>query len=120
MDLTEKSFGTFDVVLFLQVLYHLHSPFQALLNVRRVCTDMMILETMVADVPESCAMFYGTHRVNLYGKPTPYPNWRPSPLCVEEMLRDAGFSKFKRVWESEQVHEWPDSPHRRMAWHAWA
>lgn len=114
----DNRFGTFDLVLFLQVLYHLHSPFQALLNVRKVCKDMMLLETMTVEVPESCAMFFGSKRVDLHGKATTYPLWWPSPSCVEDMLYDAGFARWERVWETGEEHHWSGTQKRR-AWHVW-
>jgi SAM-dependent methyltransferase len=41
--------GTFDVVFCYGVLYHLESPLRALRNMSEVCTDLLLIETMVCD-----------------------------------------------------------------------
>src|SRR6187401_1004793 len=45
MDLSPERIGTFDVVLFLGVLYHLRHPFLALERVASVTRDYLIVET---------------------------------------------------------------------------
>ena len=47
MELSPERVGTFDVVLFLGVLYHLRHPFLALERVASVTRDLLILETVV-------------------------------------------------------------------------
>src|SRR5262245_46581936 len=47
MDLAPERVGTFDVVLFLGVLYHLRHPYLALERVASVARDYLILETVV-------------------------------------------------------------------------
>ena len=47
MDLSPERVGTFDVVFFLGVLYHLPNPLLALERVAAVTGDMLILETVV-------------------------------------------------------------------------
>lgn len=49
MDLSPEALGeTFDVVLFLGVLYHLKDPLGALLRVSSVCKGLLVLETETA------------------------------------------------------------------------
>jgi tRNA (mo5U34)-methyltransferase len=49
MDLSPETLGeTFDVVLFLGVLYHLTDPLGALLRVSSVCKGLLVLETETA------------------------------------------------------------------------
>jgi tRNA (mo5U34)-methyltransferase len=49
-DLNPDELGTFDVVLFCGVLYHLRYPLLALDNIRRVCRGEVFVETFVSDV----------------------------------------------------------------------
>jgi len=51
MDLSPERVGTFDVVLFLGVLYHLRHPLLALERVRSVTKTLLIMETHV-DLPQ--------------------------------------------------------------------
>jgi tRNA (mo5U34)-methyltransferase len=48
MDLSPDSVGTFDVVLFLGVLYHLRDPITAIERVSSVCREFLVVETETA------------------------------------------------------------------------
>ena len=48
-DLTPEEFGTFDLVLFLGVLYHLRDPMLALDRIADVSVGKLILETQAID-----------------------------------------------------------------------
>jgi tRNA (mo5U34)-methyltransferase len=48
-DVRPERFGTFDIVLFLGLLYHLPDPLGALELVRAISRDMMFLETQLLD-----------------------------------------------------------------------
>jgi SAM-dependent methyltransferase len=41
--------GSFEIVFCYGVLYHLESPLRALRNIAAVCTDLLLIETMVCD-----------------------------------------------------------------------
>ena len=82
----EEIEGSYDLVLFIGVLYHLKSP---LLGLERVAAlaDSMIIETTVADGDEPYLWFkapqQGVHYV---------PKWYPTVSCLEEMLRFVGYT----------------------------
>jgi len=81
--------GTFDLVLFLGVLYHLRDPISALERVAGVTGDRLVLETHVdlLGVREPAAAFYpGTE---LYGDATNW--WGPNLPALLGVLRVAGF-----------------------------
>jgi tRNA (mo5U34)-methyltransferase len=82
--------GTFDVVLFLGVLYHLRNPLGGLELVARMAEDMAIIETAVAELDNSKAVlrYYAPHELNP-GDPTNVfvPNYK----ALEGMLRLVGF-----------------------------
>jgi tRNA (mo5U34)-methyltransferase len=105
---TPERYGTFDVVMFLGLLYHLPDPLGALHIVRSVCRAALHLETQVIDnafrlasgefVPLKAVskqldgipimQFYPD--VSLHGDPTNY--WAPNLACLEQMLAETNFS----------------------------
>lgn len=88
-DLTPARVGTFDIVLFAGVLYHLRNPFQALERIAKLTTEILIVEThldaLALDQP--AMIFYPGAELN--GDPTNW--WGPNAACVAAMLRDIGF-----------------------------
>jgi tRNA (mo5U34)-methyltransferase len=106
-DLTASEIGTFDLVLFLGLLYHLPDPIRAIRTLRRVCTWRMYLETLVIDeampMPDGSEMPLAGLNERLGaiplmqffpgatcgGDPTNY--WGPNVTCVEAMLAEAEF-----------------------------
>ncbi|HJZ60481.1 MAG TPA: methyltransferase domain-containing protein [Gemmataceae bacterium] len=107
-NLTPEKIGTFDVVLFLGLLYHLPDPVQALKIVRGLCHDRMCLETHAIDnavllldgtavplrelsplLPEIPLMQFYPGR-SLVDDPTNY--WGPNLKCLEGMLRECKFA----------------------------
>jgi tRNA (mo5U34)-methyltransferase len=104
MDLAPERVGTFDVVLFLGVLYHLRDPLMALERVAAVTRDCLILETVVDMVGyrKPVMAFYPGRQLN--DDPTNW--WAPNPACVEAMLRAVGFSRI------DVVTPLPSAPYR--------
>lgn len=95
MDLAPDRIGTFDVVLFLGVLYHLRHPLLALERVASVTSDLLILETVVdmVGVGRPAAAFYPGRELN--NDPTNW--WAPNPEGVAAMLRSVGFEHVRTV-----------------------
>jgi tRNA (mo5U34)-methyltransferase len=91
MDLSPERVGSFDVVLFLGVLYHLPDPLLALRRVASVTSGLLILETVVdmVGVRRPAAAFYPGRELN--GDPTNW--WGPNQAAVEGMLRSVGFAR---------------------------
>ena len=77
MDLSPERVGTFDVVLFLGVLYHLPHPLLALERVASVTRELLILETVVDMVGISRPVMAYYPGRDLNGDPT---NWW-GPKC---------------------------------------
>jgi len=107
-ELTRKVVGTFDVVLFVGVLYHLRYPLLALDRIHDVCDGYVLLETHCLD---NCVLLDGGQtttlqsidprlsRIPLYRfYPAnelngDYSNWfSPNRRAIEEGLRTAGFA----------------------------
>jgi tRNA (mo5U34)-methyltransferase len=95
LDLSAEKVGTFDVVLFLGVLYHVPNPLVALERVASVTGDLLILETVVdmVGVRRPAAAFYPGRELN--NDPTNW--WGPNHAAVEGMLRSVGFDRVRSV-----------------------
>jgi len=97
MELSPERLGTFDVVLFLGVLYHLRHPLLALEKVASVTRHLLVLETVVDMVGfgRPAAAFYPDRELNR--DPTNW--WGPNPAAVHGMLRSVGFEQVRTVTE---------------------
>jgi tRNA (mo5U34)-methyltransferase len=94
-ELTPAAVGTFDLVLFLGVLYHAPDPLRYLRNARAVCRGQLLLETHIdaLDYPQPAAVFYPGATLNNDASNF----WGPNPACVEAMLREVGFRRVMKV-----------------------
>jgi tRNA (mo5U34)-methyltransferase len=91
-DISPDALGsTFDVVLFLGVLYHAADPMGYLRNVRSVTADVAVIETVVdlLEIPIPAAAYYQGESMNNDAS----NHFGPNRLAVEGMLRDVGFSR---------------------------
>jgi tRNA (mo5U34)-methyltransferase len=133
LELSPAAVGTFDVVLFLGVLYHMKHPLLALEKAASVTKDMMILETVVDMLGcrrPAMAYYAGTE---LSADPT---NWcGPNPAAVAAMLRTVGFKRIEVVagirpwwfraarafyyWKTRGVQMIPLVRTDRIVIHAW-
>lgn len=107
--LSVEAVGTFDIVLFCGVFYHLRHPFEALERVARIATECLVLETHLMSL-----WFTGRPHMRFYPG-TELSNdhtnwWSPNRSCVEAMLRDVGFKHI--------AMKHPDYRRRRGIFHA--
>jgi len=114
-DLDPEKHGTFDVVLFFGVLYHLRHPLLALERIHGICTELLLIESQVLDeafissksepkalrdidplLEESPLMqFYPSNEMN-----GDYSNWwSPNIECIRSMVEISGF-------QAELVAQW--------------
>src|SRR4051794_10822027 len=87
--------GTFDVVLFLGVLYHLRHPFLALEKLRAVTNELLIVEThvdLIGTRRPAMALYPG---MELEDDWTNW--WGPNPAAVKGMLEQSGFGQVRQV-----------------------
>jgi tRNA (mo5U34)-methyltransferase len=94
-EISKQNVGTFDLVLFLGVLYHAPDPLGYLRHVRDVCSGMVIVETLVdaIDYGRPALIFYegaslNNDASNFFG---------PNQLACEAMLREVGFRDTRLV-----------------------
>jgi tRNA (mo5U34)-methyltransferase len=103
LDLSAERIGTFDLVLFLGVLYHMRHPLLALERVFSVTRGQLILNTQVdlAAIDRPAIAFYPDRELN--NDPT---NWcGPNPAAVVAMLRVVGFRDVRIVsrWAAREA-----------------
>ncbi len=94
LELSPERIGTFDLVLFVGVLYHMRHPLLALERVASVTERLLILDTHVAmlEYEKPAMIFYPDAEL----KNDPSNWWGPNPAAVEAMLGTVGFSSFER------------------------
>src|SRR6188508_1707208 len=95
IDLSPERVGTFDVVLFLGVLYHVPDPLAALTRVSSVAADMLIIETVVdmIGIRRPAAAFYPARELN--DDPTNW--WGPNHAAVHGLLHAVGFTHVRSL-----------------------
>ena len=84
----------FDIVLFLQILYHQRDPLGALEHLFKLSRECAVLEThYLKDESRPILRFYPGNSLNS----DPTNIWGPSLSCVELMLLDVGFRSVRLV-----------------------
>jgi len=91
------SLGSFDVVLYLGVLYHMKEPLTCLERVRAVTREVAVIETVALRVPgvtgQSLLKFHPGGDLN-----RDFGNWyQPNIEAVQALARAAGFSRVEIV-----------------------
>jgi tRNA (mo5U34)-methyltransferase len=133
LDLSPEKVGTFDVVFFLGVLYHMRHPLLALERVASVAKDFLVLETAVDMLSHKrpAMAFYVSDEVGR--DPT---NWcGPNPAAVVGMLKTVGFRRVEIVsglrsplfrlakgayyWQKHRHQFWGTVRTDRIIVHAW-
>ncbi len=100
-DFTELE-ASFDIVLFLGVLYHQRNPLGALEHLSKLTRECAVVEThYLKDESRPILRFYPGSSLN--SDPTNY--WGPSLSCVELMLLDVGFRSVRLVTPYEGVDD---------------
>jgi len=109
MDLA--ALGTFDVVFFLGVVYHLEEPLRALRRVRQVTRGFAVIESEAVSVPGPFWKFAGHAQVN--HDPTIW--WVPTVEGLRDMCLAAGFADVVVTAGPPQTEE---PTHYRIVVHA--
>jgi tRNA (mo5U34)-methyltransferase len=97
-DIKPRTFGTFDLVMFFGVLYHLRHPLWALEKIFEVTSGTLLLQSASFENPalgeESAAKF---HPFGIESGPAEKPVWDhtvfwiPNSACIRDMLLHVGF-----------------------------
>ena len=110
--LNPATLGTFDIVLFLGVLYHSKHPILALERVCELSTGMACVESLVIESGSSVPSMEFYEGSELAGQ---FDNWvGPNTACLLAFCRTAGFARveFHGTWE-DRAHvtcyrQWPE------------
>ena len=101
-ELDPKTFGTFDLVFFFGVLYHLRHPLLALEKIHSVCTGTLLMQTATSgDVSEAPKAEF--HPFGVQSGPADNPChdptcfWFPNIACCVAMLAHVGFQEIERL-----------------------
>lgn len=89
MDLSPDRIGRFDLVLFLNVLYHLRHPLLALERIYDITGGQLILETHLDAMDDESPVMVFYPDSEMWDDPTTW--WGPNPAAVVSMLKDVGF-----------------------------
>jgi tRNA (mo5U34)-methyltransferase len=110
-ELPGANLGTFDLVLFLGVLYHAPDPLGYMKIVRSLTKGMAIIETHVdlLDIDRPAMAYYPGASLN--GDATNF--FGPNELAVHGLCEDAGFSRVETIAPDRRFPT-------RMAFHAYA
>jgi len=101
-DISPERFGTFDLVMFFGVLYHLRHPLLALEKIQAVCSGTLLMQTAIcADTSDTPMAEFHPHGI----ESGPPDNrvcdttcvWFPSPACCIGMLDHLGFKGPERI-----------------------
>src|ERR1019366_8651944 len=101
-ELSARVYGTFDLVFFFGVLYHLRHPLLALEKVAGVCTGTLLMQSATCqnDSDTPMAEF---HPSGIQSGPADKPIfdptcfWFPNPACCKAMLQHVGFVEIERI-----------------------
>jgi SAM-dependent methyltransferase len=100
--------GSFDVVFCYGVLYHLESPLRALRNMSAVCTDLLLIETMVCDT--RLPVLRLEDETKSFNQALRGLAHRPSPSYLALALNRVGFDNVYAATDP------PDHPDYRFSW----
>ena len=101
-DLDPRTLGTFDVVFFFGVLYHLRHPLLALQKIHDVCSGTLLMQTAVC-ADRSDTPMAEFHPFGIKSGPPEAPQhdptcfWFPNPACCAAMLEHVGFTQVARI-----------------------
>jgi tRNA (mo5U34)-methyltransferase len=90
-DISVDAVGTFDVVLFLGVFYHLFDPIDGLRRVASITGEVLVVVSHIdlEDVPRPAMVMYPGSE--LAGDPTNW--WGPNVACIKSLLQVLGFER---------------------------
>ena len=86
--ISSKDIGQFDIVLFIDVLYHIRYPLLALDNLRTITKELLVLRSYCLSDKEKRSIV----RVRQLDEGQTHLVWQPSISCIEGWMKDAGFN----------------------------
>jgi tRNA (mo5U34)-methyltransferase len=108
-ELSPERVGTFDVVLFLGVFYHLFDPIAGLANAAKLAREVLIVETHIESLETHRPAMVFFPGAELNNDPTNW--WGPNPAMMVTLLKSLGFTKVDAAWSLKDGS--------RAVFHAW-
>jgi tRNA (mo5U34)-methyltransferase len=111
LDLSPETVGTFDLVLFLGVFYHLPDPWNHLARAAGVCSRLLIVETHadMLDCRRPAMAFYPGAEID-----GDWSNWwGPNVALLSGMLAHEGFSRVEVIFREGRARRAMRSLYRR-------
>lgn len=100
-DLNVRTFGTFDLVMFFGVIYHLRNPILALEKAFSVCTGTLLYQSHGFEDPaigeQAMARFHPFGVLSGNGSWDGTVFWVPNSACSRDMLAHVGFEAIERI-----------------------
>lgn len=89
-NITPEQYGTFDIILFLGVLYHLQNPMLAIKNINDLLnkTGKVVIETTTRNNDFDKPVMEFHHKYSLNKDNNNW--WSPNILCIEKMFNEFG------------------------------
>jgi len=121
-DLDPVKHGTFDVVLFLGVLYHLPDPLGGLRKAAAMASGQLIVESATSHNRETAPLLRYLPNRSLGGDPTNF--FAPNVACIKAMLEDLGFTRVEVLQTPSRIPGWNflsrrSNGHMRHVVYAW-
>jgi tRNA (mo5U34)-methyltransferase len=120
MEADLRKLGTFDVVLYLGVLYHMRHPLLSLQRLASVTRELAVIETEAVSIPgrEDMALCEFFETTELNGDPSNW--WAPNRKALEALCRAAGFRRVEVVSAPNlDCSAGPAVIRYRLSAHAW-
>lgn len=111
-DLDPDKLGTFNVVLFLGVLYHLTNPYGGLEKAAAMADELLIVETVTAQNHNPDAVLQYFENDSLSDDPTNF--FAPNTKALCGMLRELGFSRIEVKQNREKKANWRKRLKKRL------
>ena len=89
-DLDPAKHGTYDIVLLAGVLYHVRDMLSILEKAQALARECVIIETQTIPGDQPMARYWTLDTLNGDGSNF----WTPTVRCVEDMMREFGFTRF--------------------------
>jgi tRNA (mo5U34)-methyltransferase len=121
-DLDVKKLGTFDLVMYFGVLYHLKDPLLSFKKIREVCSGTLLVQSATNPELETINMPVASfHPHGIASGPNkeihdPTVFWLPNVTCVGAMIEGSGFVDIERVgsdncvWRAKSSEQAKGSP----------
>lgn len=116
-EIEPEKLGTFDLVMYFGVLYHLRDPLLSLKKIRKVCTGTLLVQSAtnpeLENINAPVASFHPDGVMSGPNKQNHDPTvfWLPNTACVGAMVESIGFVDVERVgthnciWRAKNPHQ---------------